>query len=295
MGKNVLLPGGLFHNGSCIRDVVLTAPSGKVEENLADLNGGSLASAVTILLSHCIESIGTITQITPEIVKNLLVGDRDYLVLNLRQITYSDKVDAAIKCPNEECREKFDIDFNLSDIPLKQGHVSTEIFSLQLPKGTKPKTQNTNNCFHVEFRLPSGGDQEDLAALMNKNETEAENKLLKRCIQRIDGDAEIDKYLSILSKPSAKRKIEKAMAEHAPQLDLNMEITCPECEKAFILPFNISQFFIDELKINLNQLYREVHFLAFYYNWSEEEILAMPRKKRYKYLEFLNEYTGTHQ
>jgi hypothetical protein len=34
-------------------------------------------------------------------------------------------------------------------------------------------------------------------------------------------------------------------------------------------------------------LYRQVHYLAYHYHWSEHEILEMPRDKRLAYIEIL--------
>ena len=39
----------------------------------------------------------------------------------------------------------------------------------------------------------------------------------------------------------------------------------------------------------MRHLYREVHLLAFYYHWSEAEIMGLATKKRHRYLEVLQE------
>ena len=182
------------------------------------------------------------------------------------------------------------MDFNLRDIPIKQGKISSQVFTVMLPKQVESEDNEGEEHYKVEFRLPNGGDQEEFASLAVHNEAEAVNKLLARCIQRIDGITEIDEsHIEKLSL-SAQRKIEETMAELAPQVDLEMEAKCPECEKVFSSPFNMPQFFLDEMKVNLNQLYQEVHFLAFYYKWSESDILSMTRKKRRKYLQLLSEH-----
>jgi len=285
-----VLPGSFFQNGTCFREVKLHPPTGRVEELLEGAsNSHCLASSITTLLAHCIERIGPITTITPEIVRNLLVGDRDYLVLKLRQITIGDRVEAILVCPNPKCGEKIDIDFNLRHVPIKQGRISSQVFTVRLPRREAFGEDERDKHCRVEFRLPNGGDQEELAPLAITNESEAVNKLLARCIQRIDGITEIDESLVDKLSPSARSEIEKTMAELVPQIDLEMEAKCPECEVVFSFPFNISQFFLDELKVNLNQLYEEVHFLAFYYKWSESEILSMTRKKRRTYLGLLSE------
>ncbi|MBW2663680.1 MAG: hypothetical protein JRD93_17290 [Deltaproteobacteria bacterium] len=288
---NCVLPGGFYKNGACFSDVKLHPPTGRVEELLgAASNSRFLAPVITTLLAYCIERIGPITEITPEIVRNLLVGDRDYLVLKLRQMTIGDRVEATLVCPNTHCGKKIDIDFDLRQIPIKQGKVSSQVFAVTVPGQEAFEDNDGDKHYRVEFCLPRGGDQEELAPLAVNNEPEAVNKLLAHCIQRIDGVMEIDESQIEKLSPSAREKIEKTMAELAPQVDLEMEAKCPECGKTFSFPFNMSQFFIDEMKGNLNQLYQEVHFLAFYYKWSESDILSMTRKKRRNYLELLNEH-----
>ncbi len=195
-----------------------------------------------------------------------------------------------IELLKEYIREKIDIDFDLRQIPIKQGKVSSQVFVATLSGQEAFEGNDGDKHYRVEFRLPKGGDQEELAPLTVNNEPESVNKLLARCIQRIDGVMEIDESQIEKLSPFAREKIEKTMAELAPRIDLEMEAKCPECGKAFSFPFNMSQFFIDEMRGNLNQLYQEVHFLAFYYKWSESDILSMTRKKRRNYLELLNEH-----
>lgn len=293
LGGFFILPGGLFQNGACFHEVKLHPLTGKVEELLGCVSDSPvLAPAITTLLVHCIKRIGTLTDITPEIIRSLLVGDRDYLVMKLRQITIGDKVEAILVCPNPKCGEKIDIDFDLKDIPNKQGKMTSPFFTLMLPGQTMNEDNAENGHYQVEFRLPNGGDQEELALLEIHNETEAVNKLLARCIKRMDGIMEINEsHIKKLSL-SARRKIEKTMSELAPQIGLEMEAKCPECKKNFSFNFNLSQFFLDEMKIKMDQLYQEIHLLAFYYKWSESEILSMTSKKRRKYLELLSDHLG---
>ena len=59
-----------------------------------------------------------------------------------------------------------------------------------------------------------------------------------------------------------------------------MEAQCPECGHDFSVPFDPQEFFFGELRTSRDFLYREVHYLAYHYHWSEQEIMAMPRDKR---------------
>lgn len=291
MENTVVLPGGVFLDGNCYQEVKLHPPAGKEMELLANASTScSLASAVTTLLTHCTDRIGPLTDITTGVVRSLPAGDRDYLILKLRQMTFGNKVEATLVCPNPDCGEKVDINFQLSNIPIKQGKISSPVFTVKLPKQAAFKDNKGNKHYRVEFRLPNGGDQEALALSVEKNEPEAVNKLLARCIRKIGKITEINQSMVEKLTLPAREKIENAIEELAPQVEQDMETTCRECNNVFSFPFNMSKFFLDEMKINLDQLYWEVHFLAFYYKWSEGEILSMTNKKRRKYLELLSEH-----
>jgi len=75
----------------------------------------------------------------------------------------------------------------------------------------------------------------------------------------------------------------------APQIDLELELVCPECGHEFVVPFDITQFFLSEMRTDRQQLAREVHHLAFHYHWSETEILSLTRSRRHMYLSLLSE------
>ena len=50
------------------------------------------------------------------------------------------------------------------------------------------------------------------------------------------------------------------------------------------MPFDPQEFFFGELRTSRDLLDREVHYLAYHYHWSEQEIMAMPRDKRRRYI-----------
>jgi hypothetical protein len=87
--------------------------------------------------------------------------------------------------------------------------------------------------------------------------------------------------------PDFRMQIEQAMESRVPNPELSMEIDCPECHRSFVAPFELQDFFFAELKQSNDLLFREVHYLAFHYHWSEQEIMAMSRKRRHHYIEVL--------
>ena len=72
-----------------------------------------------------------------------------------------------------------------------------------------------------------------------------------------------------------------------PQLFLEMEAYCYNCDDNFDAPFDIYRSFFNRMQAGLQQLFREVHCLAWHYHWSENEIMGMSRTKRHTYLEIL--------
>ena len=77
------------------------------------------------------------------------------------------------------------------------------------------------------------------------------------------------------------------MERVAPAVDLDMHLACPGCERAVVAPFELQDFFFGEIRTHRDFLYREVHYLAYHYHWSEADILSMPREKRRRYIEVL--------
>lgn len=131
----IFLPGGLCIDGKqCYKDIQLRQITGKDEELIA--TGYKLernnSAIISFLISRCIESIGPITEITENTVRHLLVADRDYLVLKLRQITFGNKVRNTVVCQNQSCGKMMDIEFNIDDIPVNARNVGNGTFTVKL-------------------------------------------------------------------------------------------------------------------------------------------------------------------
>ena len=98
------LPGGYVDEAGVVhRHVELTPLSGREEEFLAGNHRSESASLVTMVLSRCIRRIGTISPVSEQVARNLLVADRQYLLLKLREATFGDRVQATIFCPWPDC------------------------------------------------------------------------------------------------------------------------------------------------------------------------------------------------
>jgi hypothetical protein len=283
----VLLPGGYVDDeGVLHREADLVPLSGREEERLAECDPSTPAAFITVLLSCCVHRLGTISPVPTEIVRRLLIADRLYLALKLREATYGGQVQATVQCPWEQCGEKVDIDFWLHDIPVREsvekGPLHTRELSEEAIGGRHEELYR-----EVTFRLPDGSDQEAISHVAENSETEALELLLARCIHRVGGlserGPEIVRRLSSLARAELERHMEAA----APSVDLALAAWCPECGREFTVPFDLQRFLLAECRTSREMLYRDVHHLAYHYHWSEQEILALPREKRRNYLALL--------
>src|SRR6185436_3341318 len=93
------LPGGLaLDEGRCLTRAVLRPLFGREEEWLTHATHTPSSARVTRLLSSCLVSLDG-EPVTTGLVRKLLVGDRDYLMLQLRRLSLGDEVNAVLTCP----------------------------------------------------------------------------------------------------------------------------------------------------------------------------------------------------
>jgi hypothetical protein len=290
------LPGGYVADGGALhREVKLSPLTGRLEELLAAAPPDACsASVVTELLTGCVERVGTLATIDAGLVRGLLVGDREYLLVRLRQMAFGSEVETVWHCDNSNCRKPMDIAFSIADLVVERKTAPTRFFTHRLSAndfGVAPgEGGNCDNC-EVEFRLPTGADQEALAAIFYVDPDAAVDHLLARCVRRIGdgggtGEASIERLTA-----DARQEIGGVMGHLAPQVAMELDLTCPECQTSFVANFDFTAFFLAEMKAGLNRLEHEVHLLARRYHWSEREILSLPRKKRRRYIQLLQEET----
>ena len=266
----VTLPGGLLlEDGRLVRRAVLRSPTGREEEWLAD-HAGPIPPAVTTLIAACLVELEGLT-VDRAVARRLLVGDRDYLVLQLRKLSLGDAVQAVASCP--ACQEKLDIDFNIADIPIKERPGTASTYSVDLARRGRARRR-------VHFRLPTGADQE---ALAESDPADPVEVLFRRCLVDDDGER-----LSATDRAAVIDEIEA----QSPEIDLELDLVCPACERSFILPFDTTSFFLSELRRNGRRLLEQVHLLALHYHWTETDILGLTSARRRRYLALLGESLG---
>ncbi|NNG15499.1 MAG: hypothetical protein HKM89_03385 [Gemmatimonadales bacterium] len=281
-----LLPGGyLDQNDELHREAELVCLSGRHEESLASRPESVPAAVlVTQILSQCVKRIGSVCPVTDDVARRLLVADRQYLLLKLREVTFGDRVEGTLGCPWPTCGAKVDIDFSIADLPVKRCEQVAPTYQVELTPEASPVDADGATHRTITFRLPNGADQESLAPGVADDPARTLTRLLERCIVGTETGCDEGSDLVDRLTARARREIEGAMEATAPRLELEMDLACPECGRAFTAPFELQDFFFGELNTTQDMLYRQVHYLAYHYHWSESEILAMPRDKRLAYI-----------
>lgn len=280
--RDWVLPVGYVDAQGLLHKQAELAPLTGREEELLAQEDRPAAGLVTELLSRCVKRIGAISDITPQLMRGLTVADRQYLLLMLRQLSFGDRVQATLPCPWPDCGKGVDIDFSIDEVPVAgcgdfRPYYELEIESFEEAAGLG--LEPAAPCL-IRYRLPNGGDQETVLDDPRLNEVEKLCTLLSRCILAVGGiESPAPEWIMRLP-PAVRLKIEQAMESRAPGLELSMDIECPECKRGFVAPFELQDFFFSELKMGNELLFREVHYLAFHYHWSEREIMSMPRDRR---------------
>ncbi|HET7461537.1 MAG TPA: hypothetical protein VFJ82_09810 [Longimicrobium sp.] len=283
-GAVCVLPGGYVdEHGTVHRTAELAPLSGREEELLATLAGAPAAELATEVLARCVRAIGAVRPVTPAVARRLLVGDRLFLLLRLREASFGHRVEGRLGCP--WCGARVDLEFSTADVPVKECPATSRTYRVELSagdvKGGAPRA--------LELRLPDGGDQEALAPLVARDPDQALTALLARCVA--DAGVPAGEAARVVGRLTARgrRAVERAIEERAPAVELEMELVCRDCGRGFTAPFDLQEFVFGELRNSRDLLYRQVHYLAFHYHWSEREILEMPREKRLAYIEVLAE------
>jgi len=276
------LPGGYIDDAGLIhREFELTALTGQAEELLAQARQTESASLVTRIISQCVCRLGDIQPVSETVARQLLVADRQYLLLKLRQMTFGDRVHADLFCPWPSCGKRISIDFNINDVPVEESSAKGPLYQMTLSSAAGEADRE------IHFRLPNGADQELISPILAENEAKALALLLARCIRRIGQSVMIEESQIEALSPLARKEIEVEIERVAPKVELDMEMSCPECRRLFVAPFDLHNFFFGELRAGSELLYREVHYLAYHYHWSEREIMDMTVEKRRKYIHVL--------
>jgi hypothetical protein len=266
----VQLPHGLFDDdGVCHRSAVLRAVSGHEELMLADADAGP--RAVSELLAAVLERLGDYDRVDDTLAAALTRGDRQVLVLHLRAGLYGDRVSLVVRCPNPACAALADVDLRISEM-------------LPAPAPPRPWLACDTPSGRAQVREPTGAD-DDAVAAHSGSRAERAARLWARLVVLDERSLAADEWPAL---PAATRHaVALAMAEGSRAPELAFLARCPSCRAVIEVGLDPFALLARELRVGGDRLLAEVHALAFHYHWPESEILALPRPRRWRYLDLL--------
>lgn len=231
---------GVTHKEFTLREI-----TGKDEEAIhkSDVkNNGS--KVVSVLLTRCVTRIGTLTpkslgrQKWEELIRSLLVGDQDYMLLQLRKLSIGEEIEVNHVCPNKDCKAKLNTTLSIDELEVIP-FSGDRVIEFELPRGYRDR----KGVLHKSgtMRLPTGLDREVLTPLAKTNLAKAETVMLTRLCKFDDGAYVDDDVMSSLSIRD-REYLQKLLQEHFFGIKLETEVVCDSCGESFIGSFNASNF-----------------------------------------------------
>ena len=212
-------------------------------------------------------------EMTLEQLMKLSIGQRDGLLIELRESLFGSNVNSLSVCPH--CHEQLEFTLELQSIRVLDSDAIKAPMKLSIEN------------YMLEFRLPDSSDVMFIESFSNIEEARA--AMFNRCVTSISTRAnkKNQKVVSAMAEdlpPEILAKVEEAMAEADPQAEVKLDLTCPSCQRGWLATFDIASFLWAEVSAWAERLLNEVHLLARAYAWSEHDILAMTTARRRYYL-----------
>ncbi len=265
--NHVELPGGMIRDGKVCRELKFKPLTGQLELAIAEAvdTASGMPERLTETLSVSLTSLDG-EPLQRDEVLGLSVGDRQFLACRLAGLIDNSPRWMSVTC--QSCGELFDTSYRVSQLPVKKPVGSFPCDSIEL----------SGNCWHI--RAPTGRDQQCIAGIEDPQEAEAS-------------------LLSMLAKSSGNQNLEDlddesidaletAIENLSPEIANGISASCPECGGGNFVAFNAWPL---EGMVGIG-LMTEIHNIAVHYHWSEAEILAMPRVRRRRYLDLIDQARG---
>lgn len=236
----VVLPCGYLDKaGKVIRDAEIVAMTGLVRKNIARPETRQNPNKVIdSVLWSCVKRLGENSKISGSVTDRLLAGDRDFLSLKIRELTYGPVINAQMKCSS--CNEPLDAKLDVrtikvrtlpDDAPVRGEH---RVFTVEIPE---------KDIVGV-FRYPTGADQAAISATLRKNPVEASYKLYLMCLQEFNGKAinEIRATMFDDMPLPTLDAIDAAFRDQQPGPDMRETIVCGLCGAETPISLEVSDF-----------------------------------------------------
>lgn len=179
---------------------------------------------------------------------NILVGDRNAILIAIRVTGYGSEYTAKVTCP--ECSDQFENEFSLSGLEVKSlgaqpALPNSNVFDFTLPHSGRP----------VQFKLLTGADESEISQVEKRNkklgikvESGVTSRLLYSVIS-IGGETDKSKiHRQIVNMPARdSRALRTYIDKIEPAVQMKQWATCPSCQEdsEVRIPLGITFFWPD--------------------------------------------------
>jgi len=239
----LVLPGGILDShGKCHRAVSVRPLTGADEELLADRRYQNGPQQVSDFLAQVVTRVdGVDDPITKNTTARMLIGDRDYLLLRLRQMNVSDTVEEVVRCPRPGCGKKADVEFSIAELEVRRAENLQPRYDFAF---AEPAFADDPDSMRGAFRLPTGSDQEAVAELGDINVAVANTRLFSRVLLHLGRRAPVSEADARAMPLKIRRELNALIAKHSPGPNLDIEVQCPHCGADVSYPFDLYGFFL---------------------------------------------------
>lgn len=223
--------GYLTPSGEVIRTAEVRELNGKDEEFI--VRQGTVGKAILSIVDKATVKIGD-QPATPEMLSNLLLGDRDALALGIYKATFGDTVELPGYCTI--CTEAKEVEVDLrTDIKTKvlSDPINERAFEFQGRKGV------------YQVLLPTGHAQKALLSATDKSAPELQTILLEQCLLSINGSPVVSPIqVQNLNLKDRKDLIAEINQRNpGPQFD-TVEVDCGDCGEGKVrVPMSLGAIF----------------------------------------------------
>lgn len=252
------------------KEAMVRSLTGYDEALIADADPSvPLAAITSSLIAAAVQSIGGIEPITTEIARRLTVGDRERLILAMCIMTNGDDSELVARCPSKTCGAMAEVPVRLSEFLWSEPRTVSEFRNELITVGP-------GGNWTLIIRPLTGADQEKACL----GEPEAARVLMRDCVLELTDPA--GHAVEARNMPSEiEPALSNALSELDPAAEAVTSIFCPSCGtkiNAMLDGISLLRSFL------AGSLYAEVYRMARAYHWSEADILALPFRRRKRYL-----------
>ena len=221
-------------------------------------HAGPLQQALTLLAAACPDrEVAALADLT--------IGERDALLLRLREATFGPRLAGLVRCPS--CGEQIEIAVSAADLDARPAAAEVTVDA---------------GGYVLRLRPPNS---HDVLAVSSVDLAEAPAAILRRCLQSASRDGAPVEASQL---PDAVLEAAEArLADADPRADVHLRLACPACGRHATTVLDIVSFFWREIDAWACRMLRDVHALASAYGWTEDAILALTPLRRQCYLELV--------